>query len=84
MKCRRCNRVRETATASRYGGGNYRRAGRWYRSQICLECASRLLETATHGHTMNERWDLFYVRVAAKDLLATQNKKQEDPNERTP
>lgn len=44
--CTYCKRRRDVAVLhpiSRYGGGNYRRAGRWYRGSICGECAQSLI-----------------------------------------
>ena len=55
-KCRNCLRRRETFTASRFGGGNYRRPGRFYSSQLCLECAEGLLARIQPGHLTVSRW----------------------------
>lgn len=57
-ECRHCDRIRPTRTAQRFGGGNYRRPGRWYNSAICQECAGRLLRAATPGTTKTDRWSI--------------------------
>lgn len=50
--------------ASRFGGGTYRRPGRYYASSICEECASRLLASVTPGHTKVSRWGIHSLKHA--------------------
>lgn len=47
--CRHCMRRRHVYSVQRYGGGNYRRPPRWYRSSICTECAAELLKYSNSG-----------------------------------
>jgi hypothetical protein len=58
--CRHCEkRSKQLVTASRTGGGTYRRPPREYRSNICLPCARRLLERApTHAMATVEHWSV--------------------------
>lgn len=44
VKCRWCGRLREhTRSVAKSGGGTYRRGGRSYRGETCLECVENLL-----------------------------------------
>lgn len=41
--CAHCKRRREVYSCQRFGGGSYRRGGRYYRSSICGDCAVSLI-----------------------------------------
>jgi hypothetical protein len=74
--CRHCEtRSKQLVTASRTGGGTYRRPPREYRSSICLPCAKRLLENApTYAMATVEHWSVRSLRHAvdrAEQQLAT-------------
>lgn len=60
--CKSCGLRRDCYTASRYAGGNYRRAGRWYQSRICFECAVHHAVTATPGHSTSAGWSVSSLR----------------------
>ena len=45
-RCTECGRRRDVISASRLGGGNYRRPSRWYSTSVCLECAGSALDYA--------------------------------------
>lgn len=64
--CRQCEeRSKQLVTASRTGGGNYRRAPREYRSSICLPCARGLLERApTYAMATVDRWSVRSLKGA--------------------
>lgn len=66
--CRNCEeRSKQIVTASRTGGGSYRRAPRGYSSSICLPCAKRLLERApTHAMATVDRWSVMSLRRAVE------------------
>ena len=66
--CRQCEeRSKQLVTASRTGGGTYRRATREYRSSICLPCAKRLLERApTYAMATVEHWSVRSLRRAVE------------------
>lgn len=40
-QCRNCMKKRPVVSIQRYGGGTYRRPGRWYRTSICRECVEQ-------------------------------------------
>jgi hypothetical protein len=67
-KCNECGKHREVRTASHFGGGSYKRPGRWYRSSICEECALRLIASLTPGHSSVSRWGIVTLRNAWGDL----------------
>lgn len=51
----------ELRSASRFGGGNYRRPGRWYDSTICMECIVGLVAGRTepdYAGQLVSRWPL--------------------------
>lgn len=62
-KCRYCMRARDVVyPIGRFGGGTYRRAGRYYRSSICGECAVHL-----HENGWSSRFDsTALARIAEK------------------
>lgn len=64
--CRQCEeRSKQLVTASRTGGGSYRRAPREYRSSICLPCARALLERApTYAMATVDRWSVRSLKGA--------------------
>lgn len=66
--CRQCeSRSKQLVTASRTGGGTYRRPSREYRSSICLPCAKRLLENApTYAMATVECWSVRGLRHAVE------------------
>lgn len=66
--CRQCEeRSKELITASRTGGGTYRRPPREYTSSICLPCARRLLENApTYAMATVDHWSVRSLRNAVK------------------
>lgn len=46
VTCRDCKRkvpFEDTQMTSRYGGGNYRRGGRWFHGQTCARCIEAAL-----------------------------------------
>lgn len=67
-RCRHCEaRSKQLVTASRTGGGTYRRPSREYRSSICLPCAKRLLERApTYAMATVEHWSVRSLRHAVE------------------
>ncbi len=67
-RCRHCeSRSKQLVTASRTGGGTYRRPSREYRSSICLPCAKRLLEHApTYAMATVEHWSVRSLRYAVE------------------
>ena len=71
--CRYCEqRSKQIVTASRTGGGTYRRPPREYRSSICLPCAKQLLERApTYAMATVEHWSVRSLRRAV-DLAEQQ------------
>ena len=64
--CRNCGKRREVRSARRFGGGNYRRPGRYYSSSICQECAHDLLTNypPNRGQSTISRWDVLSLRRA--------------------
>lgn len=66
--CRQCEaRSKQLVTASRTGGGTYRRPPREYRSSICLPCAKRLLEKAPpHAMATVEHWSVRSLQRAVE------------------
>lgn len=52
----------DTFTASRKGGGSYKRPARWYRAKICLACAAELLKRVTPGHDIVNHWSIRALR----------------------
>ena len=66
--CRQCEtRSQQLVTASRTGGGTYRRPPREYRSSLCLPCAKRLLENApTCAMATVECWSVRGLRHAVE------------------
>lgn len=71
VTCRNCERrVEFTAahTASRFGGGNYRRAGRYYPSTICTECVLDLAPRLRVGASTVDRWGGFTLQRIARVL----------------
>jgi hypothetical protein len=48
-QCRNCGKRREVRRAQRFGAGSYNRAGRWYWSSICQDCADALLSGLPDG-----------------------------------
>ena len=61
LVCPNCEeRVPEDLTfvAMRFGGGAYNRAGRYYKTRVCADCAAWLIATATPGYSDNNRWGL--------------------------
>ena len=73
--CRNCERrSTELVTASRTGGGSYRRAPRQYRSSICLACVRELLERApTYAMATVDRWSVQSLRRAIELAEQWQN-----------
>lgn len=66
--CRNCKRRRPVYPAQRFGGGSYKRGGRWYWSSLCGECAEALIQHAgAHQRTVSQ-WSVTSVRniVAAE------------------
>lgn len=66
--CRQCEtRKHDLVTASRTGGGNYRRPPRQYRSSICLTCARDLLERApAHAMATVDHWSVSSLKRAVE------------------
>ncbi len=65
-RCNQCERFsKQLLYANRYGGGNYRRSGRYYRSSICKPCAERLVANAV-GQPMEtkDRWTVSSLKRA--------------------
>ena len=65
-KCANCGHRKDTTHVQRFGGGTYRRAGRWYNTQVCEECAERLLAQATAGHRTTSRFSVFSLGQAVR------------------
>lgn len=65
-RCRHCEtRSKQLVTASRTGGGNYRRASREYRPSICLPCVKSLLERApAHAMATVDCWSVRSLKSA--------------------
>lgn len=62
--CRSCMKKTQVYRITRRGGGNYRRAGRRYRSSICGPCAVHL-----HENGWSERFDRLGLRdIAEKEM----------------
>lgn len=80
--CRQCeSRSQQLVSASRTGGGTYRRPPREYRSSICLPCAKRLLERApTYAMATVECWSVRSLRYAVErveqDIATTTTTKE--------
>ncbi|BDZ52321.1 hypothetical protein GCM10025867_45620 (plasmid) [Frondihabitans sucicola] len=56
-KCNRCELRKDVLLASHFGGGSFRRPGRFYRSSICEDCAIELKSMTTEGdgrHTISQ------------------------------
>lgn len=69
MRCRHCNRVRTVTTCQHFGGGNWRRPGRWYSSSICEECIDTLLPYEQEGHHQISNWSLSGLKRAKAVLV---------------
>lgn len=71
-ECRRCRRRREVARTKSWGGGSYKRPGRWYTSALCADCCIELLNLLDRPEmaraTKLERWSTSSVESAAKAL----------------
>lgn len=64
-KCKHCEERKEiTSVVPRYAGGNYRRAGRFYNSAICFDCAKGLVKRATPGARTVSQWDIIGLQYA--------------------
>lgn len=58
--CRGCRRRRRTYPMSRFGGGSYKRGGRWNPSSICAECAVEAMRYAPlHAGASSSNWSVF-------------------------
>ena len=60
-KCVECDRRRPVARCQRFGGGSYRRGGRWFYSSICARCVHELAarhaqDPRTHGNLGGRHW----------------------------
>ena len=69
--CRNCDeQVPEdfAFVASRFGGGAYNRAGRYYKTRVCADCAAWLIATATAGYFDSNRWSLSSLTWGLKGL----------------
>lgn len=63
-RCLHCRKVREVGKAWKKVGGDYRRAPRSQRCNICLDCANTLVAYANPGQRYVSRWsvaDLNYL-----------------------
>ena len=69
-RCSRCGRGRETARVQRFGGGNFRRAGRFYDTSICGECARTLLDYANPGQRLVSQYSVSGLKLALQRLEA--------------
>lgn len=74
-KCRECELSvpeEELHYASRFGGGNYRRPGRYYDSSICSECvlglAARAFNSQGHSNVGGMHWSRHSIQRAARAL----------------
>lgn len=66
--CRNCDRREFVYRASRFGGGNYRVAGRMYRSSICVPCAKTLMDPEPHkGQRKVGGWSISDLRRVLAD-----------------
>lgn len=67
--CRNCDERKPTNVlflATRKSGGSFNRSHRNYRSRICLECAYKLVATATPGFELNDRWVIASLTLVVK------------------
>jgi hypothetical protein len=53
----------EILHVKRFSGGSYNRSGRWMPANICRECATRLVATATSGLDQHERYGVNTLRL---------------------
>jgi hypothetical protein len=70
-RCARCERRQpadQVRQVGRHGGGNWRRAGRAYRTNCCLDCARELLTHVTQGHHSVDRWDVTGLVHLVRDV----------------
>lgn len=69
-RCGNCGLRREVYGISRFGGGTYRRAGRYYRGSICAECVEELLGyvPADSGQTQVSRYPVSALRRLAEQF----------------
>jgi len=67
--CRRCDqrgtKENPTGLVGRKGGGNWRRAPRFYDTTICARCAAELMTRVTRGHLTQDRWSIAGLRRMA-------------------
>lgn len=63
-KCGNCEKRLPVVVASRMGGGNYRRAGKSYKTNICRVCARDLLDSRSPGFHSISRWDIIGLEHA--------------------
>lgn len=73
-RCCDCGRHRQVARIKRFGGGTYRRGGRWYDTSVCRDCIDQLVpyaEHATHAGATTSRFSARDVlRLAAAEWVA--------------
>lgn len=71
--CRECERhvdFEATHVAPRLGGGNYRRAGRFYLSVICTECVLELAARPRYaGTSLVHRWGASALQILARQIM---------------
>ena len=74
-RCSYCGKRGEVFRIQRYGGGNWRRAGRWYSTSIHAECAASLMGYVNPGQSQMSRYGTHSLRTIAATLAADQEGK---------
>lgn len=66
--CKACGLRKDCYTSSRYAGGNYRVAGRWYQSRICFDCAVDYAASVSPGHSSIHGWSASSLVYLVRNL----------------
>jgi hypothetical protein len=69
--CRACEeRVpeEETFIVKRFGGGSYNRAGRYYRTRVCADCAAWMIAVSYPGADRYDRWNIGRLEFGLRQL----------------
>lgn len=61
-RCTRCRRARPVRRVQRYGGGSYKRGGRWYWGGLCRDCCDDVLRYASETSRKAEGYDVATLR----------------------
>lgn len=85
-QCRNCMKRRDVFRISRFGGGNYRRAGRHTPTWICAECVLQLvphlrMDSSTSRYRSATLFDIAATLPAAwplmDDVIVKRNERRE-------